>query len=263
MVSGVNGALVRLRDREQLLEESCRIAVSVGGYLSAAVSLLEPDVGLRIAAVSGNAAATVGTVLPLVGDPAALTVSARAVRDGKPVVVRDIADPSVAEATRALAHASVHAVVALPLFVDRTVVGVLALGADSDGLLDERELQLLQELAANLSFALQYLERQNAVHFLSYFDPLTGFAKRTLFCERLGQRLARRAGAETRPAVIVLDIERRGGRPPCRRWAGAMRGRPPAGERRLRRVPRLSRWRLLRLRAAAARRAGARPLPAE
>ncbi len=211
MVSGVNGALVRLRDRQQLLEESCRIAVSVGGYLAAAVSLLEPGQGLRVTAVAGDSPLTRGTWLPVSGvEPGELTISARAAIGGKPVVVRDITDAAIAPATRAIAGAGVQAVVALPLFVDRTVVGVLALGADQAGALDERELQLLQELAANMSFALQYLERQNAVHFLSYFDQLTGLAKRTLFCERLGQRLARRVGPEARPAVIVLDVERLG-----------------------------------------------------
>ncbi len=211
MVSGVNGALVRLRDREELLEESCRIAVSVGGYVTAAVFLVEQGARLRVAAVAGRCPLVVGSVLPLDGGAAGdLTISARAALEGKPVVVRDIADPSVADASRAIADASVQAVVALPLFVDRTVVGVLTLGADTDGPLDERELQLLQELAANLSFALQYLERQNAVHFLSYFDPLTGLAKRALFCDRLGQRLARRVGPEPRPSVVVLDVERLG-----------------------------------------------------
>jgi len=52
-------------------------------------------------------------------------------------------------------------------------------------------LLLLEEVAANLSFALQYLDKQDAVHFLSYFEPLTGLAKRALFCERLSRLLTR------------------------------------------------------------------------
>ena len=46
---------------------------------------------------------------------------------------------------------------------------------------------MLLELTANLGFALQYLEKDEAVHFLSYFDSLTGLAKRPLFCQRLAQ----------------------------------------------------------------------------
>jgi diguanylate cyclase (GGDEF)-like protein/PAS domain S-box-containing protein len=211
MVSGVNGVLVRLSDRDQLLEETCRIAVNVGGYVAAVVSLLEPGHGLRVAVVAGSSTATAGTRMPLsAAQPGDLSVSARAVLAKQPVVVRDIHDPRVGDITRALSAPHADAVVALPLMVDGTVVGALALSADAAGLLDDRELQLLQELTANLSFALQYLERQSAVHFLSYFDQLTGLAKRSLFCERLTQRLAQRLGPEVRPAVIVLDLERLG-----------------------------------------------------
>jgi diguanylate cyclase (GGDEF)-like protein/PAS domain S-box-containing protein len=211
MVSGVNGAIVRVRDRDQLLEETCRIAVSVGGYISAAVSLVEPEHGLRVTVVAGSTAATRGTILPLsTANPRDLSVSARAVLAERPVVVRDINDPSVGAITRELSVPTVRAVVALPLVVDGTVVAALTLRADGAGLLDDQELNLLQELTANLSFALQYLERQSAVHHLSYFDQLTGLAKRTLFCQRLGQQLATRVGPEARPAVVVLDLERLG-----------------------------------------------------
>ena len=61
----------------------------------------------------------------------------------------------------------------------------------------EEELRMLREVAANLSFALQYLHKEDAVRFLSYFDPLTGLAKRALFCERVARLLARHAGEST------------------------------------------------------------------
>jgi diguanylate cyclase (GGDEF)-like protein len=57
-----------------------------------------------------------------------------------------------------------------------------------------------------LSFALQYLEKQDAVRFLSYFDALTGLAKRSLFCERLGRVLAN-ANPDAHPAIVVFDVE--------------------------------------------------------
>ncbi|HUA88587.1 MAG TPA: bifunctional diguanylate cyclase/phosphodiesterase, partial [Steroidobacteraceae bacterium] len=68
------------------------------------------------------------------------------------------------------------------------------------------EMRLLEELGANLSFALQYLDKQDAVHFLSYFEPLTGLAKRALFCERLNRLLARGSESLPRLAITVFDI---------------------------------------------------------
>ena len=38
MLSGVNGAVVRIRDRVELLRESCRLAVTIGGYAAVVAS---------------------------------------------------------------------------------------------------------------------------------------------------------------------------------------------------------------------------------
>src|SRR5262249_25814277 len=42
MLSGINTAVVRIRDRLELLQEACRIAITTGGYATAVVSFLEP-----------------------------------------------------------------------------------------------------------------------------------------------------------------------------------------------------------------------------
>src|SRR5215469_13466276 len=42
MLSGINGAVVRIRDRTELLVEACRLGVTVGGYPSALVALRHP-----------------------------------------------------------------------------------------------------------------------------------------------------------------------------------------------------------------------------
>jgi diguanylate cyclase (GGDEF)-like protein len=99
------------------------------------------------------------------------------------------------------------AIVALPLKVDGTTVGALSLTSLEINAISDEELRLLAEVAANLSFALQYFEKESTVQFLSYFDSLTGLAKRVLFCERLAARLAGRRAEEPEPAVAVVDIE--------------------------------------------------------
>src|SRR6266850_1865133 len=42
MLSGINSAVVRIRDRIELLNEACRLAVAIGGYATAMVLLKEP-----------------------------------------------------------------------------------------------------------------------------------------------------------------------------------------------------------------------------
>ena len=214
MVSGVNGALVRLRDRDSLLKETCRLAVNVGEYLLATVWLIEAGGSAIRSVVTAGAydAESAGVSMPLAGvggaDP---SMMARAIRTQQAVVAADVMDPGAPVAHRELLRAAdIRGLVALPLLVDGTSVGALLLATGSANQLDDGELNLLREVAANLSFALQYLQREDAVHFLSYFDALTGLAKRRLFCDRLGRRLSSRVGPEIRPAIVVFDIERLG-----------------------------------------------------
>src|SRR5262249_23153221 len=106
-----------------------------------------------------------------------------------------------------LRKATFQSIVALPLKVDGTTVGAVALTARESNTITSEEMSLLGEVAANLSFALQYFEKESAVQFLSYFDSLTGLAKRVLFCERLATRLTARKIEEAQPAVAVIDVE--------------------------------------------------------
>ena len=64
MLSGVNGAMVRIRQRREILVEACRLATSVGGYASAMVALIEPGTRTaRPAAWSGSVDAQLATQL--------------------------------------------------------------------------------------------------------------------------------------------------------------------------------------------------------
>ena len=129
-------------------------------------------------------------------------------RTGASLVCNDLQTLEMALAARAsLMDSGFRSVVAYPLLVDRTPVGALMLTSYDVGAVGDEESRMLRELVANLSFALQYLHKEDEVRFLSYFDPLTGLAKRSLFCERLVRALEPRIGRRGTPAVAVLDIE--------------------------------------------------------
>src|SRR3569833_2073133 len=136
------------------------------------------------------------------------SITGRVLRTGEVFLCNDIAraDRIVAKLPT-LRNAQFQCIVALPLAVDGTTVGALTLTAQDRDTITDEELNLLGEVAANLSFALQYFEKESAVQFLSYFDSLTGLAKRVLFCERLATRLTARKAEEPQPAVAIIDIE--------------------------------------------------------
>ncbi len=115
--------------------------------------------------------------------------------------------PAQNEALTALGY---RAVAALPLRVDGTAIGVISLFSSQQDVFDAAEVDVLLELTANLAFALQYLEKDEAVHFLSYFDSLTGLAKRPLFCQRLAQRMSFDAADGGTFTVVVFDVQKLG-----------------------------------------------------
>ena len=212
MLSGVNGLVIRIRDRMELLAETCRLAVKVGGYAAAIASAKTPGAfSLQPVAWSGVDRGVTESLRVAVAESAAQETSAisKVIKSGHDYVCNDTAalEP-VAPFNDVMVQSGLRSTVALPLLIDNTTIGVLLLAAhESDAICDE-ELRMLREVAGNLSFALQYLQQDTKVRFLSHFDPQTGLAKRPLFCERVSRQISQPAGRHSRYAVAVIDIER-------------------------------------------------------
>jgi diguanylate cyclase (GGDEF)-like protein len=207
MLSGVNAAVVRISEREKLLNEACRLAHRVGGYSFAFVALTDPGTGTaRPVAWAGDNVHELRDVVFSTNEPDT-SVTGTVLRTGEATISAFVPSSGSIDPTDTILSAT-QAFACLPLKVDGTTVGALMFGATPGVEMDEEELRLLGEVASNLSFALQYLGKQDEVRFLSYFDPLTGLAKRDLFCERLGRALV---AGEHEPAlptsVVVFDIE--------------------------------------------------------
>jgi len=210
MLSGINTALVRIRDRDEVMVEACRLAHDTGGYAVAMVALIDPvSRTARPAGWTGFAFLDgPGHTFPVAdresGDS---SIIGRVIRSGSAVLCEDIrSSPYPIDRREALVAAGIHSMACVPLRVDGTPVGAFLFGAREQRVIRADEMQLLEEVGANLSFALQYLNQKDTVHFLSYFEPLTGLAKRPLFCERLNRLLARGSTALPRLAVTVFDI---------------------------------------------------------
>ncbi len=211
MLSGISGLVLRIRDRTELLRETCRLAVSVGGYTVAIASSRVPGfASIQPMAWSGLDDATTERLRAYVAESVSRdsSVVAKAIRSGKEFVCNNTAAiAATATFDSLMLQAGLLSVVALPLVVDGTVIALLVLTARDSDVVSEEELTMLREVAGNLSFGLQYLQRDTTARFLSHFDPQTGLAKRPLFCERV-QRLLSTPASSARYSVVVMDIER-------------------------------------------------------
>jgi diguanylate cyclase (GGDEF)-like protein len=211
MLSGINAALVRIQNRDELLNETCRLAHRVGGYAIAMVALINPTTRMArpIGWAGWNFFPEPDHEFPVADHEAGDTsLMGRVIRTGQPALCEDVnQSPFVIDGKEKLIGAGVRSLACLPLRIDGTPIGSFLCGTTTTGVIGPEELLLLEEVAANLSFALQYLDKQDAVRFLSYFEPLTGLAKRALFCERLSRLLTRGTQSLPRLAVAVFDIE--------------------------------------------------------
>jgi diguanylate cyclase (GGDEF)-like protein len=193
MLSGINSAVARIRERQELLQEASRLAVTVGGYGGALVALRHAQTrALEPQSWDGIDQERAVRLCEVIAKRVTREIRAGRVSVEAPVPI---------EFSRSEGWGGGR-MVALPLVVDKTVIGVMAVWSGAAGQVGEDEMRMLREVAANVSFALQYLQQDNRVKLLSYFDVLTGLAKRTLFCQR-----AQRLLGSGRCIVAVVDIE--------------------------------------------------------
>jgi diguanylate cyclase (GGDEF)-like protein/PAS domain S-box-containing protein len=212
MMSGINAAIVRLHDRNLFLQEACRIAAREGEFLSSWIGLLDPASGEgRVVAWGGGEDSYISRVRFTAQSDAnyAARPASVAVRTGKTVVVNDIAtEPGYADARDELLGKRHLSMAAFPLKVDDRVVGVMALFAGEKNFFDEQELKLLDGLAGDIGFGLKYIEKEEQLTYLAYYDPLTGLPNRQFFLKRLEQALqgAQRLGQKL--VLVIGDMQR-------------------------------------------------------
>lgn len=154
--SGINEAIVRTRQRQELYERACRIAVERGGLLMAWVGLAQPDGSLLPVASWGDdagylASITVWFTPELLGGRGP---AGRAFRTRQPSCSNDIAADAETFASRAEALArGYRSCAAFPLTRGDRATGVFVVYSGTAGDFDTEELHLLGALAGNLSFA--------------------------------------------------------------------------------------------------------------
>lgn len=210
VLSGINNLIVRASDRDELLSQSCRIAVEDGAFPLAWVGLVDPaDARLHFVVGHGDDPAYFRQLAARLQDPDAArdTPWSHALRELLPVVINDVQAASVAQQA-ALATRS-RGVAALPLSIDARAVGVLVIHAAEPGFFDSKEMDLLDELASDIAFALDHLGKADRIRFLANYDPLTGLPNRSQFTEYLNRAVKASDGDDTMLLVVLLlDLER-------------------------------------------------------
>jgi diguanylate cyclase (GGDEF)-like protein len=211
VLSGINSTIVRVRGREELFREACRIAVQAGGFRLAWIGIVDEQSN-RINPVAWQGASEdYLEMMPLAlneGGDQKFGLAGLTIREHKAVVVNDMTKDLRVTLNKEALSRGFRALAMLPLSVSAKPVGVLALYADTPGFFDEQdEMRLLLELAGDIAFALDHVEKGEALNYLAYYDGLTGMANGTLFRERLNQSLQAARAGKYKMAVVMIDVD--------------------------------------------------------
>ncbi|HTN65215.1 MAG TPA: EAL domain-containing protein [Burkholderiaceae bacterium] len=213
ILGSINGALLRIRDRKSLLREACRIAVEEGRFIGAAIGLVDPDTLIVTPQVWAGIDAEFLREVPVSADPSrpdGTGMVGTAMRTGESQVAHDLLQSSdLALWPAAMLKRGIRSTFVVPLMVGEQAIGVIALFSVKPDAFNPEEQQLLSALAADISFALDYIAKSEQLNYLAYFDAITGLPNRALFQDRMEQLVTQGVnGTPEKIAVVLIDIER-------------------------------------------------------
>lgn len=166
-LSHCNKAIVHCASQEELLQQVCRAAVEFGGMKMAWIGFVDPDtMMIRVAASVGDRADEYLQGIEIsadAGSPFGRGSCGIAIREIRPVWNQDFDDtPLTASRHERRTSFGWRASAVLPLHRNGVPVGVFALYSGIVGAFDEPVRHLLSEMAADIDFAIDNLDREAA-----------------------------------------------------------------------------------------------------
>ncbi len=189
-ISEVDSRLIKVVDEKSLLEDVCRILVESGGYLLTWVGKADPETmrAVPVARAGQDAHLVDSLVVRWDDSPEGRGPFGTAIRTGRRVVVQDTeTNRSISPWRTFAARLGIQSMAVLPLRRGGAVTAALVAYAGAPSFIDEEEVGLLEELAGDLSFALDALDAREALRdseerYRALFGGmLNGFA----YCEML------------------------------------------------------------------------------
>src|ERR1700678_1026555 len=213
MATGISASMVRVRDRTDLFNRSCQTAVEHGEFEMAWIAVIDHREKRIVpvawaggdepvmSAIKGHFSSSEGTL-------EGKTMAAKAIREKAAVVANDVEHDQSLIFGKMHAQSGIRSLAVFPLIVADNPIGVLTLYTSRPEFFDAAGLQVLTELAGNVAFAVDHLERQERLDRLVNYDTLTGLANRRSFLERVAQYMLSAADAGHKMAVFLIDLER-------------------------------------------------------
>jgi PAS domain S-box-containing protein len=163
VLSNINQAIVRIRKPQSLFEKACRIAVETGGFRMAWIGLMdESSQKIQVVAHVGGTDAYFETLdISLRSKPLSYCPVDCALRERRHAICHVIPhDAHMAPCQKIAFQQGFHSSASFPLIVSGKIRGTFNLYAGEPDFFDEEEIKLLDELALDISFAMEFTEQE-------------------------------------------------------------------------------------------------------
>ena len=209
MLSNIRALTNRIKDRDALLLETCRIVVEQGGFSLCRIANFDRAAQRMLTVASFVQLDPIGASIRSLGGTceAALTESAwQVIRENRMVICDDWPEGEGAPSDRS--EGAVRCVALLPLNVADELVAIAMVGAANRSAFGNDAETQMGQLGSDISFGLEYLSKVERLQYLTYYDGVTGLSNRCLFLERALQYLQNARANDRHMALCLFDIER-------------------------------------------------------
>ncbi len=163
LLSNINQTIVRTFDRDKLFNETCRIAIEDGEFYMAWIGLVNSKTNkVEVVVSCGNTGTYLNNInIDLNDKKLGSGLIGQAIKQGTTFFSNDIEhdERMVPWRNNALKH-GFRSSIALPLKLSGKIIGALSLYSNKVGFFNEDEIKLLNELAMDISFALDIIDME-------------------------------------------------------------------------------------------------------
>ena len=162
VLSETNQAIVRTKDRETLFNDICRIAVEDGSFKLAWVGLVDENNGaLNVAASKGATGYLDDLKITITDEPAGIGPTGLSVREGSYYICNDFLGSPITRPwhEKGRTH-GFRASASIALKQEGRVIGAMTLYAEKKDFFDQQQVELLRQIGADVSFALDNIVRE-------------------------------------------------------------------------------------------------------
>lgn len=168
VISQINQAIVHIKDKDQLLDKVCQIAIEFGKFQMAWIGMVDPATQLvkphSIAGFEDGYLTTI-TQIKASNTPEGRGPTGRSIREGKYAVCNDFAnDPDLTIWRDEALKRNYLSAIGLPIKQQGNTIGAFTLYATNPYFFDDQEIQLLTGVSDDISFALDTIELEQKHH---------------------------------------------------------------------------------------------------